>query len=555
MQSNKLNTLMEKLKNTNDFKKRIALKYEILNHLEKYSLDKAMIFIDDFITELREHDLTTDIDECLLIKASIYRKLDKTKQAKLIYFDLLQRNRYSNLSIKARTYMGFAVLYYKFGNRKKLLKYINKTLEIAENINDKLTYAKALNVKGAFYLTENKNLAAYEVFTKAKREFQKLGELYQVANANVWLASAISEIGDYHRSIEHLTEALTYFEKNEVFTGIADTCNSLGLDCLSINQLEQAKSFFLRALEYYIQHNAKDKLADIESNLGLLYRKAKHFPLAIEHYIKSLEYRSKNSFYKRMYTLSNASSVFIELKDFNNAEKYIEESLKIHKDLNPQKPFISTFNTVLRLAQALGDTDKFHYYEEFISQYDADMTMDNKGVFYGICSEFYESENDYVKTIYYLRKYIDLQDEIRQENKKLYDKLLSNRLEIMKYIANLEKEEKENEKLRELNNDLKKVNNKLVSAQNEIVELERKNSVLAMGITINHEIRQPLMALYGYIEMLDMNIHNKTDSQRRFFQKIYKNKEQIDVLLSKYRENNNYTFDEYVEDVTMINFD
>ncbi len=553
MQSKKLNNLYKKLGKTKDFDNQVQLKHEITDVLEKSCLSDALTFVNGFIEELQEYDRVDDIDTCLVRKASILRKLGNPVEARSIYFGLLKGT--ENLSIKARTYMGFAVLYYSSGDRSRTLKYINKAIELAEKIDDRLTYAKALNVKGAACITANKNLMAYNVFSRARNEFFKLNEMYHVANEDVWLASALTEMGDYHRSIEHLTRALEYFEKHEVMSGIADTCNSLGLNCLRIEQYDQAKNFMLRALEYYVHHKAKDKMADIESNLGLLYKKFKHYPMALQHYFKSLEYRPENSFYKRMYTFSNICSLYVDIEDYENAEKYLQMSLDIHEDLKLKDPFISTYNMALKLATVTGDDRKFKYYEGKIAGYESTMTLVNKEVFFSICSKYYESVNDYNKTIYYLKKFIDLQYDIRNENRELYETLLENRLEIMKYTANLEKEEKENEKLRELNQDLQRVNTKLLAAQKEIIELERKNSVLAMGITINHEIRQPLMALYGYIEMLDMNIENKTDAQRRFFDKIYKNKEQIDVLLSKYRDNNNYTFDEYVDDITMVQFE
>ena len=41
----------------------------------------------------------------------------------------------------------------------------------------------------------------------------------------------------------------------------------------------------------------------------------------------------------------------------------------------------------------------------------------------------------------------------------------------------------------------------LRKAQKEIVQLEQKNAIMAMGITVCHELNQPLTAVNGYFEL------------------------------------------------------
>lgn len=88
---------------------------------------------------------------------------------------------------------------------------------------------------------------------------------------------------------------------------------------------------------------------------------------------------------------------------------------------------------------------------------------------------------------------------------------------------------------------------KLQKYQKQILELERKNSILAMIVTANHELRQPLTILKGY---LDLHLSTIEDKNCQYDQKhIIKINDSIDQminLLNKYRDCTNFDIDEYM---------
>ncbi len=77
----------------------------------------------------------------------------------------------------------------------------------------------------------------------------------------------------------------------------------------------------------------------------------------------------------------------------------------------------------------------------------------------------------------------------------------------------------------------------LRKSRDRVIELERKNSVLAMGTTTNHEINQPLTVLSGNLFLLreTMKKNGLTDEQEKVLQKMDAAIMRIKGILSKYQ--------------------
>lgn len=90
-----------------------------------------------------------------------------------------------------------------------------------------------------------------------------------------------------------------------------------------------------------------------------------------------------------------------------------------------------------------------------------------------------------------------------------------------------------------------------------ILELERKNSILAMGTTTNHEINQPLTVLTGnlYLLMNSLEAQTMTDEQRESIEKMNKAIMKIKDLLAKYQNASSARLANYAGKTKMIVFD
>jgi len=89
----------------------------------------------------------------------------------------------------------------------------------------------------------------------------------------------------------------------------------------------------------------------------------------------------------------------------------------------------------------------------------------------------------------------------------------------------------------------------LVIFQKKIVELAKKNSILAMAVTVNHELRQPLTVLRGYFETLVSKLTDEDKEKNdKSISRVNDAIDNIVNILNKYSINPNFAIDDYLVD-------
>ena len=103
---------------------------------------------------------------------------------------------------------------------------------------------------------------------------------------------------------------------------------------------------------------------------------------------------------------------------------------------------------------------------------------------------------------------------------------------------------------------LKESYKQLREAQEEILSLERKSSVLAMAVTANHEINQPLMIIKGNLEMLQLTSspENISDKNKKYIARVEEAVDRIKTILDKFKHSGSFQFDEYGGNTKMVMF-
>lgn len=89
----------------------------------------------------------------------------------------------------------------------------------------------------------------------------------------------------------------------------------------------------------------------------------------------------------------------------------------------------------------------------------------------------------------------------------------------------------------------------LKRAAKEILHLEQKNAVLAMALTANHELNQPLTVLQGNYDMFRQSLDENrlTERQQKQLAKIQQSIERIHGTLQKFTQTTAVHFEEYLD--------
>jgi DNA-binding response OmpR family regulator len=123
-------------------------------------------------------------------------------------------------------------------------------------------------------------------------------------------------------------------------------------------------------------------------------------------------------------------------------------------------------------------------------------------------------------------------------------------------IANKELSEK-NRKISEQKKELEESYRKLKHSQQELVELEKRNAIMAMAVTTNHELNQPLTVMQGYMELLKNSFEPSelSEKQRKFLERIETSSKRMNGILEKFRKSPSAQLQDYVKDKKMVVFD
>ncbi|MDD3050126.1 MAG: cache domain-containing protein [Candidatus Cloacimonetes bacterium] len=90
----------------------------------------------------------------------------------------------------------------------------------------------------------------------------------------------------------------------------------------------------------------------------------------------------------------------------------------------------------------------------------------------------------------------------------------------------------------------------MLRTKEQLIKLEKKNAILAMAVTANHEINQPLMIIRGNAEILQAKLTDQ--SNEKHFTRIYDSLERIQELLLNLQSINEVEFTSYTENTNMI---
>lgn len=130
----------------------------------------------------------------------------------------------------------------------------------------------------------------------------------------------------------------------------------------------------------------------------------------------------------------------------------------------------------------------------------------------------------------------------------IYDKE-NNPESIIIIINDIDQQIKTQEKLAESYLQYKK-------AQEEILKLEKTTTVLAMAVTANHEINQPLTVIKANLDMINLCAESNAvyDKVKKYIQRIDESIDSITQILERFKKTEEIEFNDYGGNTIMVSF-
>ncbi len=370
-----------------------------------------------------------------------------------------------------------------------------------------------------------------------------------IAKAHYLTSTNLVQNGEPEAAIDHGLKSLWLYEEIDFEEGIGDALNNLGMIYKTIGQHEKALDYMLQAIPYYNKKENQAHLRNTYNNIGTCYQDLKKLDPAKKFLGIALglsQLIGDERFTARIF--NNFGIIQAMEGDLDGAIAYFRQAIEIKESLDDKTGIVSTLHNLGICCLRNNDPEGTRkYYQKAL---DLSEELHAKDLIWRCKHAFFELHyqmDEHSKALEYLLEATSLKEQVINEksNQRI--------VELHKKYES-EKRDKEAEIFRLKNIELAEANRKLKQTQEELIELERKGAVLAMAVTANHEINQPLMVCRGNLEMLTDSMEAPDDNQKRYLNRISLGLDKIQAILEAFRREN-IRYEEYSEDVQMVIFE
>jgi len=412
------------------------------------------------------------------------------------------------------------------------------------------------------------------------------------------------ELGEYDNALEAFFKALEFLRKEDLDQNISDIYNNISSVYRLLNNKEEAINFLSKAQIINIKYENWKQVADNYLNLGKIYLSIPYPDAAIQYFNKSSVIYQKLGLNEELAMCSLAlAETNLDSNNLKMAQTYIQQAIEYSKKINNKKLLSEIYNTLgemnfkknhlneaityynksleysvefgqreqlknsyLRLSQInekLGNTavafDYFKYYEamkdSLVNEFSQTKLVEMQTLY-----SIFEKEREIEK----LNNSLTIEKINLKNQKKGFVYLFSGSLILVILLIltfNLYRQSKslfkkvthQKEKLETAYSDLNQAHLDLRKAQEETIELEKIRSAMAMTVTMNHEINQPLMIILGNVDLIEhMNSDNFSQKNQKYFVSIRNAVDRISKILADLRSLERITLKKYANNEDMI---
>jgi len=348
-----------------------------------------------------------------------------------------------NDSIKNRVLLKIAFEVINLQDSVLFLNMNTEALEISAKIKDTFGIADAHWNFAAYYIEKEIMEKAFNHYQQAYLNFLIIKYDYFTAKMLYNMSYAQSRVKDYTGSEISTFQAIKIFKKLEKNFNLYKCYNHLGVIYFELEEFEQALNYYTKSIEYLNKDDLKGTQREgVFNNIGLIYRKKNKYDKAIEHFEIALinkELRSDNiNLYSRL--IDNLAYTKFLKEDTLNVLQEMKNSLKIRDSLgNKSGQVIGKLHIAEYLAYRSDTSNAILFAKE--ANKTALEIHNNRDI---LASLKLLSKIDKHNAAEYLDNYIQLEDSLKIQERKLRNKFTRIRFETDEYIEETEKLSEQN---------------------------------------------------------------------------------------------------------------
>lgn len=449
---------------------------------------------------------------------SLYKRSDSDSSRLQILFSIIKEYDYNNIDTAIRLanqarklalqlndslYIAFAdemlARYFTVqSNYKEALKYDLEALRLYKQMNYGSGITLALNSIGEDYFDLDLYSDAYDHYQQSLKKAQEIDNKLSVAIATYNLGRVLKAMGQLEKARDYIENSMTMSRAIEDHEGLAYSGHDIGEILILKGQHEEALLELQEALQLSQKLETTILIPQILNKMALAYENLGEFGKAVEYHDRALKlYEELNSKSGIAETYIGKGKARMKMGNYKNADELFKASLEISKEMLNNELIIEGYREMAYLHEHKGEFRKaLNYYKMFKEMQDSVFSEKQNEQFAQIQIK-YETANRDMEIELLNQK--EEQQKTQLENEEFFRNILvvilafTGVLLITLYRSGVRR---------------KKINKLLLEHQKEMEEqsrelarlLEMKDKFFSI---ISHDVRSPIHALVGILEMLD----------------------------------------------------
>lgn len=248
---------------------------------------------------------------------------------------------------KADFLLNRGIGFYNLNNYTEALNYLNESLQIYKNIEDKKNIARCLNNIGNVYNNLGNYDKALDYHLQSLRIDEELDDKIGITSSLNNIGNVYQNINDHEKALEYYLKALQLTYEIDDKHAIATALNNVGNVHLSQGDFERALDFYNRSLKIKELIDDKFGIANSFNNIGIAYQGLQNSKKALEYYQKSLNLMEElGDSYGITSALYHSGILYLELQNLTKALSFLERALKKAKSINDEHLKMSCYKAL-----------------------------------------------------------------------------------------------------------------------------------------------------------------------------------------------------------------
>jgi len=243
------------------------------------------------------------------------------------------------------------IMYHYKGDYVKALEYFIKSIDVNQEIGDKIFEGNALIGIGGVYEKRGDYKKAIDYY---KRSIQKCEECGNQGS----LIAALVNLGNIFKNQGDDNKAIGYYKRSINICKRINSKYGMGYAFQGIGSIYKNQGYFEKALEYYktsikIRKDIGDKLGigDPLFSIGMIFNYMGKYSLALKYLKRSFKIDSEIEHkYGSAYSLCGFGIIYYNKGDYFKTIDYLERSHNIQKEIELDEGMLLWTNTFLYLA-------------------------------------------------------------------------------------------------------------------------------------------------------------------------------------------------------------